>query len=51
MSVHMAEAKVRAESVTEVEALARKMFAAINAAQPDGLRYASARTGRSESSS
>ena len=40
MSVHMAEAKIRAESVTDVQAAAKKMFAAINAAQPEGIRYA-----------
>ena len=40
MSVQMAEAKIRAESVTEVQAAAKKMFAAINAAQPEGIRYA-----------
>lgn len=41
MSVHMIHAKVRRESVTGVEAAARKMFAAIDAAQPEGIRYAS----------
>ena len=40
MSVHMAEGKIRAESVTDVQAAAQKMFAAINAAQPEGIRYA-----------
>jgi hypothetical protein len=40
MTVHMAEAKIRAESVTDVQAAAEKMFAAINAAQPEGIRYA-----------
>ncbi|MGZ6609304.1 MAG: hypothetical protein ACXVFI_19810 [Solirubrobacteraceae bacterium] len=40
MSVHMAEAKIRAESVTDVQAAAQRMFAAIGAAQPDGIRYA-----------
>ena len=41
MSVHMVEAKIRRESVTDVQAAAEKMFAAINAAQPEGIRYAS----------
>lgn len=40
MTVLMAEAKIRAESVTDVQAAAEKMFAAINAAQPEGVRYA-----------
>ena len=40
MSVHMAQAKIKAESVTDVQAAAKKMFAAINAAQPEGIRYA-----------
>jgi hypothetical protein len=40
MSVHMAEGKIRAESVTDVQAAAQKMFAAISAAQPEGIRYA-----------
>src|SRR4029079_17725239 len=41
MSVHMVEAKIKRESVTDVQAAAEKMFAAINAAQPEGIRYAS----------
>jgi len=41
MSVHMVQAKVRAESVADVAAAAKKMFAAIEAAQPAGIRYAS----------
>ncbi len=40
MSVQMAQAKVKAESVTDVQVAAKKMFAALNAAQPDGIRYA-----------
>ena len=40
MSVYMAQAKVRAERVTDVQAAANKMFAALNAAQPEGIRYA-----------
>lgn len=41
MSVQMAQAKINAESVTDVQAATKKMFAALNAAQPDGIRYAS----------
>jgi hypothetical protein len=40
MSVHMAQGKVKAESVTEVQAAANKMFAALDAEQPEGVRYA-----------
>ena len=41
MTLQMVEAKVKAESVTDLQAAAKKMFAAINAAQPEGIRYAS----------
>ena len=41
MNVLMVRAKVKAESVTEAEAAAEKMFAAIEQAQPEGVRYAS----------
>jgi len=41
MSVHMVEAKIKQESVTDVQAAAKKMFAAVDAAQPEGMRYAS----------
>jgi hypothetical protein len=41
MSVHMVQAKIRRESVTDVQAAAKRMFAAIDAAQPEGIRYAS----------
>ncbi|MGH2883694.1 MAG: hypothetical protein ACRDPA_13515 [Solirubrobacteraceae bacterium] len=41
MSVQMASAKVKPESVDEIQAATEKMFAAINHAQPDGIRYAS----------
>jgi hypothetical protein len=41
MSVQMIQAKIKAESVTDVQAAAKKMFAAIGAAQPEGIRYAS----------
>jgi hypothetical protein len=37
----MVRAKVRADSAAEVEAAARAMFAAIEKAQPQGVRYAS----------
>ncbi len=40
MTVHMAQAKVKAESVTDVQTAANKMFAALMAAQPEGVRYA-----------
>ncbi len=40
MSVQMASAKINPESVTDVRAAARKLFAALNAAQPRGVRYA-----------
>ena len=41
MIVQMIQAKIKRESVTDVQAAATKMFAAINAAQPEGIRYAS----------
>jgi hypothetical protein len=41
MSVQMVQAKIKAEGVTDVQAAAKKMFAAIDAAQPEGIRYAS----------
>ncbi|MGB0094419.1 MAG: hypothetical protein WBP81_18050 [Solirubrobacteraceae bacterium] len=41
MSILMAQAKIKAEGVTDVQAATEKMFAAINAAQPEGIRYAS----------
>jgi hypothetical protein len=41
MSVLMAQAKIKVESVSDVRAATKKMFAAINAAQPEGIRYAS----------
>jgi hypothetical protein len=41
MSVVMAQAKIQAESVTDVQTATEKMFAAINAAHPEGIRYAS----------
>jgi hypothetical protein len=41
MTVHMVQSKINAESVTGVQAAAKKVFAAIDAAQPEGIRYAS----------
>ena len=43
MSVMMVRAKVRTELAAEAEAAVRKVFSAIEAAQPEGVRYASAR--------
>lgn len=43
MNVLMVRAKVDASKVDEVEQAATAMFAAIDAAQPDGVRYASCR--------
>jgi hypothetical protein len=41
MSVQMVQAKIKRESVTDVQAAAKEMFAAIEGAQPEGIRYAS----------
>jgi hypothetical protein len=41
MSLHMVEAKIKAESVSDVQTAAEKMFAAVNEEQPEGIRYAS----------
>ena len=41
MSVLMAKVKIKAEGVADVTAATKKMFEAINAAQPEGIRYAS----------
>lgn len=41
MTVHMVQAKIKPENVTDVQAAAERTFAAINAAQPEGIRYAS----------
>jgi hypothetical protein len=41
MSVQMAQTRIKAESVTDVQTAVKKMLAAINAAQPEGIRYAS----------
>jgi hypothetical protein len=43
MTVMMLRAKVKSESVTDVEAAVRTMFSAIERAQPKGVRYASCR--------
>jgi hypothetical protein len=43
MNVMMIRAKVKAESVPDIEAAAEKMFGAINAVRPEGVKYASAR--------
>jgi hypothetical protein len=40
MSVYMAQAKVKAENVADVRTAADKLFAALNAAHPEGVRYA-----------
>jgi hypothetical protein len=42
MNVVMIRAKVNAENVPDIEAAAEKMFAAIDAARPEGVKYASA---------
>jgi hypothetical protein len=43
MNVLMVRSKVKADSAAEVEAAVAKMFAAIEQAQPHGVRYASCR--------
>lgn len=40
MAVLLAQAKLKTDSVTEVRAAAQKLFTAIDAAQPEGVRYA-----------
>jgi hypothetical protein len=40
MSVQMAKAKIKTESVNDVQAAGKTMFAALEAAQPAGVRYA-----------
>ncbi|HZU77772.1 MAG TPA: hypothetical protein VFA70_13470, partial [Dehalococcoidia bacterium] len=44
MNVMMVRAKIKTESVADVESGVHKMFAAIEAAHPNGVRYASCRT-------
>jgi quinol monooxygenase YgiN len=41
MSVRMVRAKIKAGKTAELEQAAREMFAAIDAAAPQGVRYAS----------
>jgi hypothetical protein len=41
MRVQMAQAKINAANVADVQAATKKMFAAIQATQPQGIRYAS----------
>lgn len=41
MSVLLIRAKVHEDKVAEAEAATKKMFAAVEQAQPEGLRYAS----------
>jgi hypothetical protein len=41
MSAQMASAKIKPESVGDVQAATERMFAAINRAQPEGIRCAS----------
>lgn len=43
MTVMMIRAKVKAESVEAVESSAKAMFAALERAQPRGVRYASSK--------
>jgi hypothetical protein len=43
MNVMMIRAKLKAESVSDIDAAAEKMFSAIDAAQPAGVKYASMR--------
>jgi len=40
MTVQMAQAKIKPENVGELRTAAAKMFAAVEAAQPEGVRYA-----------
>src|SRR5580700_8713598 len=43
MSVRMVRAKVKPDKITELEKASREMFAAIEAAAPQGVRYATAK--------
>ena len=45
MSIVMLRAEVKEDKAAEVEEAAKKMFAAIDAARPVGVRYASGRVG------
>jgi hypothetical protein len=41
MTVHMAQARIKPEGVTDVHGATERMYAALNASQPEGIRYAS----------
>ena len=43
MSVLMVRARIKPESVTEIEAAVKDVFQAIEEVQPDGVRYSSSR--------
>ena len=43
MNVMMIRATVKAENVADLEAAAKEFFAAVDAARPEGVKYASAR--------
>jgi hypothetical protein len=43
MNILMVRSKVKATHVTEVEAGIKRLFAALQQAQPEGIRYASCR--------
>ncbi|MFG1805342.1 hypothetical protein [Streptomyces sp. NPDC049040] len=48
MSVRMFRATIKPEKTAEMEAAGKELFAAIEAAQPQGVRYAWSRLGDSE---
>jgi hypothetical protein len=48
MTVQMAQAKIKTEGVADVQTATEKMFAAIDAARPEGIRYASLLLGDGE---
>ena len=41
MSVQMVQAKIKRESVTDAQAAAKKLFAALSDAQPEEIHYVS----------
>ena len=43
MKVQMVRAKVKATAVTEIEAAGKRLFAALELAQPQGIRYTTCR--------
>jgi hypothetical protein len=43
MNILMVRSKVKAANITEVEAGIKRLFAALQQAQPEGIRYASCR--------